>query len=568
MADYGTSFGARSPYRSGLQVGEANFAALSPLSFLPKAAAVHPTRLAIVHGEGRRDWQEVYLRCRQLAAALQAHGVERGDTVAIMAPNIPAMYEAHFGVPMAGAVLNTLNARLDAEAIAFQLQHGEARAVLVDREFSAVMRRALEMLPTEILVIDIDDPLYSGPGQMFGAFEYEAFLQTGAADFNWSLPQDERDPIALSYTSGTTGDPKGVVTSHRGAFLNALSQVVSWNMPPHPVYLWTLPMFHCNGWCFPWALAATAGVSVCLRRIDPPLVFRLIESCGVTHLCGAPIVYSMLIDEADRRGARLKQPVKGLVAGAAPPTSMIAGAERSGFDLTHVYGLTEVYGPASLCVKQPEWARLSLEDRARRNARQGVASLLQAEMTVLDPETLDPVPADGESIGEIMFRGNITMSGYLKNEAATQAAFRGGWFHTGDLAVVEPDGYVRITDRSKDVIISGGENISSIEVEEVLHRHPAISLAAVVAKPDAHWGETPCAFLELREGAHVDAEALKAFCRQHLAGYKVPKSFVFGPIPKTSTGKVQKFALRERAKAAEADVDEELMVGGPDYPGR
>ena len=539
---------AISPFDSGLQPCAANHVPLSPLSFLPKAAAVHPRRTAIVHGSLRQSWEETYARCRRFASALQKQGIGRGDTVAIIAPNIPAMYEAHFAVPMAGAVLNTLNTRLDAEAIAFQLNHGGARIVLTDREFSGTIARALELVHERPLVIDIEDPLYDGRNERIGEIEYEDFLRGGDAGFVWSLPADECDPISLSYTSGTTGDPKGVVTHHRGAYLNSLSQIVSWSMAAHPVYLWTLPMFHCNGWCFPWAIAAHAGVNICLRKVDPPLILDLIEAHGVTHMCGAPIVYSMVIDETERQGKRLDHPVSGLVAGAAPPTTMIEGAERAGFEITHVYGLTEVYGPASICVKQEEWGALPLEGRARLNARQGVASMLQEAMCVLDPETMEPVPADGRSVGEIMFRGNIMMSGYLKNRAATEAAFSGGWFHTGDLAVVEPDGYVRITDRAKDVIISGGENISSLEVEEVLHRHPAVSLAAVVAKPDERWGEVPCAFLELREGAETDADALKVFCRQHLAGYKIPKHFIVCAIPKTSTGKVQKFSLREAAE--------------------
>ncbi|WP_374410347.1 acyl-CoA synthetase [Novosphingobium colocasiae] len=548
MAGQPISFDSSSPFHSGLQMSGANHVALSPLTFLPKVAAVHPLRTAIIHGEICRTWRETYRRCRRLASALCLHGVKTGDTVAIIAPNIPAMYEAHFAVPMAGAVLNTLNTRLDAEAIAFQLNHGEARLLLVDREFSATVVRALEMVREKPLIIDINDPAYDGPGPNIGAFEYEAFVSLGDADFAWSLPANEWDPIALSYTSGTTGDPKGVVTNHRGAYLNALSQILTWNMPPYPVYLWTLPMFHCNGWCFPWALAANAGTSVCLRKVDPPMVLDLVKRHEVTHMCGAPIVYSMLRSEAEAQGATLDHTVKGLVAGAAPPTAMIAAAEAIGFEITHVYGLTEVYGPASICLQQPEWKALPLAERARLNARQGVASLLQEDMAVLDPETMARVAADGQSVGEIMFRGNITMSGYLKNPAATTAAFEGGWFHTGDLAVVEPDGYVRITDRSKDVIISGGENISSIEVEDVLHQHPAVSTAAVVAKPDARWGEVPCAFLELHPDAEADAETLRMFCRQHLAGYKIPKYFVFGTIPRTSTGKVQKFALREAAK--------------------
>ncbi|WP_347269734.1 acyl-CoA synthetase [Rhizorhabdus histidinilytica] len=542
------SFGAGSPFHSGLQLCAANYAPLSPTSFLGKAAAVHAKRTAVIHGNRQWTWAETHERCRRLASALRRCGIGRGDTVAIIAPNIPAMYEAHFAVPMIGGVLNTLNTRLDAEAIAFQLAHGEAQVVLVDREFSETTARAVDRLSKKPLLVDIDDPLYAGPGERIGDIEYENFLSEGDPAEPWSLPMNEWDPISLSYTSGTTGDPKGVVTSHRGAYLNSLSQIVTWSMPPHPVYLWTLPMFHCNGWCFPWAVAANAGVNVCLRRVDPPLVLDLIARNGVTHMCGAPIVYSMLIDEAARQERRLKERVQGLVAGAAPPTAMIEGAERAGFDITHVYGLTEVYGPASICVKQPEWEALPLEGRARMNARQGVASMLQDAMSVLDPGTMEPVPADGETVGEIMFRGNITMSGYLKNPEATEAAFAGGWFHTGDLAVVEPDGYARITDRSKDVIISGGENISSVEVEEVLHRHPAVSLAAVVAAPNERWGEVPCAFIEIRAGQTAEADLLQAFCREHLAGYKVPKHFVFGTIPKTATGKVQKFALREAAR--------------------
>lgn len=538
--------------RPELHAGPANYVPLSPLSFLPKAAAVHGDRVAIVHGDMQRSWHQVYERCRRFASALRGCGVRRGDTVSIIAPNTPAMFEAHFAVPMAGAMLNAINTRLDPAAIAFQLGHGEAKVLLVDSEFAATIVLALEeMSGPKPLVVDIDDGLVFGLGERIGAIEYEAFLDGGDAAATWLMPLDEWDPISLSYTSGTTGDPKGVVTNHRGAYLNALSQIVTWNMPQRPVYLWTLPMFHCNGWCFPWAMAAVAGVNICLRKVDPPVVLDLIETHQVTHLCGAPIVYTMLLSEAERAGRTLKRSVNGLVAGAAPPTAMIAAAERTGFDITHVYGLTEVYGPAAICMKQPEWDRLSLEERARLNARQGVASVLQEAMTVRDPETMDPVPANGKSVGEIMLRGNITMAGYLKNEEATHAAFAGGWFHTGDLAVVEPDGYVRITDRAKDVIISGGENISSIEIEEILHRHPAVELAAVVAKSDAHWGEVPCAFVERRAGAELTVEALRAYCRRHLAGFKVPKYYVFGPIPKTATGKVQKFALREIAEGSE-----------------
>jgi fatty-acyl-CoA synthase len=534
------------PYRDGLGRNKANYASLSPLSFLPKAAAVHPDRVAIIDGAWRSTWAETYDRCRRLASALTKRGVGAGDTVAIMAPNVPAIYEAHFGVPMTGAVLNTLNIRLDAEAIAFQLTHGEASVLITDREFSAVVRRALVMLERRPLVIDIDDPLYEG-GTLLGEMDYEAFLRQGDPDFDWSLPEDEFGPIALNYTSGTTGNPKGVVTHHRGAYLNAMSQIVSWGMPAHSVYLWTLPMFHCNGWCFPWAMAANAGTNICQRRVDAKLIFDSIREHGVTHMCGAPIIYNMLINAPAELRAGIGHKVSAYIAGAAPPASTIEGAERLGFDITHVYGLTETYGPAALCVKQDEWKSLPLAERARLNARQGVAGPMQEAMSVRDPDTMEPVPPDGETVGEIMFRGNITMNGYLKNPSATEDSFAGGWLHTGDLAVIEPDGYVRIKDRSKDVIISGGENISSIEVEDVLHRHPAVDFAAVVAKPDEKWGEVPCAFVELRPNAKATEAEIRQFCREQMAGYKVPKIVVFGPIPKSSTGKVQKFRLRELA---------------------
>jgi fatty-acyl-CoA synthase len=538
---------SESPYAHGLGRNAANFAALSPLGFLARAAAVYPEHVALIHGAERWCWTDCYTRCRRLASALVLRGIGRGDTVAVMAPNVPAIFEAHFGVPMAGAVLNTLNTRLDAEAIAFQLSHGEAKMLIVDREYAPIAQRAVAQLERPISVVDIDDPLYDGDNAGIGEQDYEALLAEGDPEFVWSPPADEFDPIALNYTSGTTGNPKGVVTHHRGAYLNAVSQLLSWQMPAHSTYLWTLPMFHCNGWCFPWAMAANAGASVCLRKVEPRAVFEAIRAHRVTHMCGAPIVYSMLMNApAEVRGG-FEHLVHGLVAGAAPPATMIEGMERIGFDITHVYGLTEVYGPAALCAKQEEWETLPLGERARLNARQGVASLMQDAMAVLDPETLTPVPADGATIGEIMFRGNITMNGYLKNQTATDDAFAGGWFHTGDLAVVDPDGYARITDRSKDVIISGGENISSIEVEDVLYRHPAVLAAAVVARPDEKWGEVPCAFIETAEGAAPSAAEIRQFCRERLAGYKVPKVIVFAPIPKTSTGKVQKFVLREMA---------------------
>jgi fatty-acyl-CoA synthase len=538
------------PYRDCLGKRLANYAPLSPLSFLPKAAAVYPNRIAVIHGAWRSTWAETYARCRRLASALAKRGVGAGDTVAVMAQNVPAMYEAHFGVPMAGAVLNTLNIRLDPDAIAFQLTHGEAKVLITDREFSHVVKPALSRLERPILVIDIDDPPHEG-GTLVGKMNYEAFLREGDSHFDWSPPEDEFGPISLSYTSGTTGNPKGVVTHHRGAYLNAMSQIVSWGMPAHSVYLWTLPMFHCNGWCFPWTMAANAGTNICLRRVDPKLIFDAIREHGVTHMCAAGVVYSMLINApaAVREGAPIK--VSGYVGGAPPPAATIEGAERLGFDLTHVYGLTETYGPASVCAKQEEWQAFPVGERARLNARQGVASPMQEAMTVVNPTTMEPVPADGDTVGEIMFRGNITMAGYLKNPSATDEAFAGGWLHTGDLAVIEPDGYVRITDRSKDVIISGGENISSVEVEDILHRHPAVDSVAVVAKPDEKWGEIPCAFIQLHPGAKVTEAEIRQFCRDQMAGYKVPKFVVFGPIAKSATGKIQKFRLRELAKDVE-----------------
>jgi fatty-acyl-CoA synthase len=461
------------------------------------------------------------------------------------------MYEAHFGVPMCGAVLNTLNTRLDAETIAFMLRHAEAKVLITDREFSPVVGMALALLKVKPLVIDVDDPAFQG-GQRVGTMEYEQFLASGDPEYIWQNPADEWDAIALNYTSGTTGDPKGVVYHHRGAHLNAISNILNWGMPQHAVYLWTLPMFHCNGWCFPWTVAERAGVNVCLRRVEAKAALEAIRDHRVTHMCGAPIVYSMLINAPAELLAGLSHKIQGQVAGAAPPAAIIEGAERIGIDLTHVYGLTEVYGPASVCSKQEDWAAMPIDRRAERNGRQGVRTPLQEALTVLDPDTMQEVPWDGETMGEIMFRGNITMKGYLKNPTASDAAFAGGWFHTGDLAVMQPDGYVKIRDRSKDIIISGGENISSIEVEETLYRHPAVLTAAVVAQPDPKWGETPRAYVELKQGATVTEDELRQFCRQHMAGFKVPKAIVFGDLPKTSTGKIQKFALRELAKSASA----------------
>ncbi|MCD6663031.1 MAG: acyl-CoA synthetase [Comamonas sp.] len=537
-----------------LDRNSANFAPLTPLSFIERAAEVYPDRLAVVHGDARQTWSETYARCRRLASSLRRAGVGKNDTVAVMLPNTPPMVEAHFGVPMAGAVLNTMNTRLDPETVAFMLDHGEAKAVIVDPEFTAVMARALALRKrTEpILMIETSDELYGAPAQSLGGTPYETFLAAGDPAFAWELPGDEWDAIALNYTSGTTGNPKGVVYHHRGAAINAISNILEWDMPKHSVYLWTLPMFHCNGWCFPWTVAARAGVNVCLRRVEAQAIFDAIRKHGVTHYCGAPIVQSLLVNAPAAMKEGVPAGVKAMVAGAAPPAALIEGMEQMGFDLTHVYGLTEVYGPATVCAKHEAWQQLDIGERARLNARQGVRYHLQRSACVLDPETMQPVPMDGETMGEIMFQGNITMKGYLKNAEASGEAFRGGWFHSGDLAVQYPDGYIKIKDRSKDIIISGGENISSIEVEDVLYRHPAVMAAAVVARPDPKWGETPCAFVELKAGASATVEEIVAHCKQHLAGFKVPRVVVFGELPKTSTGKIQKFELRKQAGSMSA----------------
>jgi fatty-acyl-CoA synthase len=539
---------ATDAYERGLDRNPANHVPLSPLSFIRRTAAVYPERPAVVQGAIRRNWRETYARCRRLASALARRGVGRNDTVAIIAPNIPAMFEAHFGVPMIGAVLNTLNTRLDPAAIAFMLEHGEAKVLITDRELSDVVGKALAMLREPPLVIDIDDDQIER-GEYLGGQTYEAFLASGDADFEWRLPPDEWDAIALNYTSGTTGKPKGVVVHHRGACLNAVCNVVTWDMPHFPVYLWTLPMFHCNGWCFPWTLALVAGTSVCLRRIEAASVLSAIREHRVTHYCGAPIVHNMLINAPQELRRGIDHTVHCMIAGAAPPQPVIEGMEDMGFELTHVYGLTEVYGPAAVCAKQPEWDDLPSAQRAERNGRQGVAYELQEAMIVADPETLLPVPPDGRTMGEIFFRGNITMKGYLKNPQATEEAFRGGWYHTGDLAVVQPDGYVKIKDRSKDIIISGGENVSTIEVEDVLYQHPGVLEAAVVARPDSRWGESVCAFVTLRSDAGLVTPAqIIAFCRERLAHFKCPRTVVFGPLTKTSTGKIQKNLLREQAR--------------------
>ena len=532
----------------------ANYAAQSPLAFIERTAEVYPDRLAVVHGDLRRTWLETFSRCRQLASALEKYGIGKGDTVAVMLPNTPPMVEAHFGIPATGAVLNALNTRLDAATLAFMLDHGEAKVVIVDPEFAGIMQQALALRTSSepILIINAEDALYTGDSLRIGSINYDDFLATGDADYGWKLPDNEWDAIALNYTSGTTGNPKGVVYHHRGAAANAVSNILEWDMPKHPVYLWTLPMFHCNGWCFPWTVAARAGVNVCLRKVAAPEIFEAIRAHGVTHYCAAPIVHGMLVNAPDALKQGLPHGVKCMVAGAAPPASMIEGMESLGFDLTHVYGLTEVYGPATVCAKHDAWDQLDIGERARLNARQGVRYHLQAAVRVLDAATKLPVPQDGETMGEIMFKGNIAMKGYLKNPKATQEAFAGGWFASGDLAVCYPDGYIKIKDRSKDIIISGGENISSIEVEDVLYRHPDVLAAAVVAKPDERWGETPCAFVELKAGATTKPEDITAHCKKHLAGFKVPRAVVFGELPKTSTGKIQKFELRKLAGSASA----------------
>ncbi len=540
------------PYEQGLDKNPANFTSLTPLSFLPKAAAVYPLRPAVIHGPRRFTWRELYARARRLASALSQRGVGKGTTVAAMLANTPEMIELHFGPAMIGAVLNTLNTRLDAEAIAFMIDHGEAKVLITDREFAPIIEKALQLCTAKPLVIDVLDPVYSGDGKKLGETDYESFIATGDADFVWSPPADEWDAISLNYTSGTTGNPKGVVYHHRGAHQNAVDNILEWSLGKHSVYLWTLPMFHCNGWCFPWTVAMLGGTHVCLRNVAAQPILEAMREHGVDHYCAAPIVHNLLIAApADMRDG-ITQKVRGLVAGAAPPAAMIEGMLKIGFDITHVYGLTEVYGPAAVAVKRDAWAGETLSEQTRLNGRQGTRYMLQEGMTVLDPESMAETPADGQTMGEIMFRGNIVMKGYLKNPASTAKAFEGGWFHTGDLAVMEPDRYVKIKDRSKDIIISGGENISSLEVEDALYRHPAVLACAVVARPDPKWGESPVAYVETQPGSSVTAAELIAHCKALLAGYKVPRDVRFEPIPKTSTGKIQKFQLRERAKSSSA----------------
>ena len=527
----------------------ANFVALSPLRFLERAAYIYAEQAAIVHGSRVITWKETYQRCRQFAAQLKQLGIQKNDTVSVLLPNVPAMIEAHFAVPMSGAVLNTINTRLDAKTVAFMLEHAESKVLLVDQEFAALAKAALSLVKQDIFVIDVDDAEYENCfSPPIGKIEYEDWLCEGDPEFEWTLPDDEWDAISLNYTSGTTGNPKGVVYHHRGAYLNAASNMMACGMTPRAKYLWTLPLFHCNGWCFAWTIAANGGTNYCLRKVDPALVFQLIEKHQIEYFCGAPIVLSMLINAPKNQQIAFEHRVEVLVAGAAPPAAIIEGMRKLGVNVTHVYGLTETYGPSGLCAAQAGWNDLSLEEQAKLHARQGVPYPLQDSMRVLDPETLKPVPADGETLGEIMFRGNIVMKGYLKNPEATQAAFAGGWFHSGDLAVCQPDGYAKITDRAKDVIISGGENISSLEIEEVLYRHPAVLTAAVVAKPDPQWQEVPCAFIELKQHAEATPEEIIEHCKKELARFKVPKDVVIAEIPKTSTGKLQKFILREWAK--------------------
>ena len=551
-------------YDLNLDKNQANYAPLTPISFLRRTAEVFPDHIAIVHGDLRRTYKDMYDRCRKLASALTQRGIGPGDTVAVMAPNVPEVVEAHFGVPMTGAVLNTINMRLDPDAIAFTLEHGEAKVLFTDREFSETVEAALSQLASPPLIIDIDDPLAEG-GALLGEMDYEAFIADGDAAFAWEPPADEWQAIALNYTSGTTGNPKGVVYSHRGAYLNSVGQVMAWDMNRHPTYLWTLPLFHCNGWCFPWALAAVAGTNVCLRKVDPKLVFELVVEHKVSHLCGAPTVMIMLLTEAENSDVGITHDVNIMTGGASPPAAVIARVEALGFNLSHVYGLTEVYGPDVICAWHRQWNGLELQERAALAARQGVRYEVAEDMMVADPETLEPVPQDGESLGEIMMRGNIVMKGYLKNPSATEEAFAGGWFHTGDLGVWHADGYVELKDRSKDIIISGGENISTVEVESVIYQHPAVLEAAVVARPDEKWGETPCAFVTLKDDQNASEQEIIEFCRERIARFKCPKTVVFSTLPKTATGKIQKFALREQARSLPNadDVSATPEVGGP-----
>ena len=542
-------------YDLGLDANAANFTQLSPLSFIARTAAIYPDLAAVSYGDLRRNWAQTYARTRRLASALAGRGIGKGDTVSIIAANIPEMFEAHFGVPMCGAVLNTINTRLDAEAVAFILNHAEAAVLLVDPEFAEMAERAIRMAQRpDMLVVDIEDASFdagSDGARRIGRITYDELLAEGDPEFDWQLPGNEWDAISLNYTSGTTGDPKGVVYHHRGAMLNALSNIVTWGMPHHARYLWTLPMFHCNGWCFPWTIAANAGLCVCLRAVRPEQVFQLIRDEKVTHFCGAPIILNMLVNAPDAL-KDFTHEVKVMTAGAPPPAAVIQNMEAMGVEVTQVYGLTETYGPSVVSAWQAKWDGENAEARARLKARQGVRNIALEGLMVADPDTQEPVPADGQTIGEIFMRGNNVMKGYVKNASATDRAFRGGWFASGDLGVMHPDGYIEIKDRSKDIIISGGENISSVEVEDVLYRHPDVLEAAVVARPDEKWGETPCAFVTLKPGRNLTEAELIAFCRQHMAHFKAPKTVIFTELPKTSTGKIQKFLLRDRARGLNA----------------
>ncbi|MBU0723485.1 MAG: acyl-CoA synthetase [Alphaproteobacteria bacterium] len=538
-----------SAYQRDLAKNPANHVPLTPLSFLARSAAVYPDKIAVIHGRQRYTYRHFAERCHRLASALARAGVGKGDTVSVLAPNIPALLEAHYGVPMLGAVLNAINIRLDADTVAFILEHGGAKVLIADREFAEVAQAAVRKLGRDIVLVEIDDPEAGGAGHSFGGIDYEAFLEQGDPGFAGALPDDEWQAIALNYTSGTTGNPKGVVYAHRGAYLNAIGQILAFGLTPKTRYLWTLPMFHCNGWTYTWAVTAIAGTHVCLRRVDPALIFPAIRDHTVTHMCGAPIVLNMMIHAPEEQKLRFDHTVEVATGGAAPPSSVIERMEAMGFRVTHLYGLTETYGPSTVCDWQEGWAELELEQRSGKMARQGVHYPTLQGMRVVDPETMLDVSADGETLGEVLFRGNTVMMGYLKNPAASDEAFAGGWYHSGDLAVLHPDGYMEVKDRAKDIIISGGENISSLEVEEALYRHPSIMEAAVVARPDEKWGESPCAFVTLKPGAPIiDAETVIDWCRQKLARYKIPRTIVFGPLPKTSTGKIQKFVLRQQAQ--------------------
>ncbi len=534
-------------YATGLDRHTANYTPLSPLSFLQRAADVYPEYCSVIYREQRYTWADTLERCQRLASALSALGAEPGRTISVLSPNVPAIFEAHFAIPMTGATLNTINTRLDAQTIRYILEHAESLVLITDREFSDVVKQALAQLSTPPVVIDINDP-YVTTGELLGDTDYETFLASGDPHYQWSLPDDEWNAIALNYTSGTTGDPKGVVYHHRGAYMNALSNITGWSMPAHPVYLWTLPMFHCNGWCFPWSLAAVAGTSICSREVSAKSIYSAIDEHNVTHLCGAPIVMNFIVNAAEDEIKPLRQTVSMMTAAAPPPPSILSRIETLGFHITHVYGLTETYGPAVMCAWKSAWDSLPENERATLKARQGVRYQVLEDLDVVDPDTLLPVPRDGQTIGEIVFRGNIVMKGYYRNGTANADAFRGGWFHSGDLAVMDPDGYVRILDRSKDIIISGGENISSIEIESMLYSHPDVMDVAVTARPDEKWGETPCAFVTLREDSTATEQQLIDYCRENMAHFKCPKTIVFTELPKTSTGKIQKFLLRERAR--------------------